>query len=835
MYAQVIVQIEAPIAQPLTYLVPDHIALGIGDAVVVPFGAQQAVGYVVGFNETCAAEILAKIKPIAARIDGEAAFDHQLLELAQWVADETLSDLRDTIRLIAPDVMASQIRTTLHLAEDWEDRLNGTRSEPQRQVAAALAALGGVADPAKTAKASGLPKIGQIVAELRKKGVVREIRSVKTPPSRRKIVRVLRLSVETDVAGEEAARLERSGAVRQGRLLRALIEAEEQRNPNLLISGLAIGASAGPAARALAEKRLATYLETTHRRNPFRFFGFIGQTPPPLTDAQAEAARQIGQHLQARDGKTLLLYGVTGSGKTEVYLDSVTRTIADGRGALVILPEIGLTAQVLDLFKARLGEEQVAVLHSALSLGERHDELRRIRSGEARVVIGARSAVFAPMPNLGLLILDEEHDGSFKQDATPRYHARDVAQRRAEQTGATVLLGSATPSLESYYKAQSCEYALLNLPMRIADRPLPPVKIVDLRDEMKPKRKKPQASQAEGKEERPLSVLGAELASAIGDRLGKREQVILFLNRRGFASFLLCRDCGYSFRCPNCDVPLTYHHAAALIQCHHCDHRLRAPSLCPECQGVRLRPFGLGTERVEQAVTQAFPSARILRMDRDTMSRKGAHAETLRAFKRGDADILVGTQMVAKGLDFANVTLVGVVSADTALNIPDFRSSERAFQLLTQVAGRAGRGKTPGQVIVQTFTPDHESVQRAAEHDYLGFYAVAIAQRREVGYPPFSHMANVVFSNEDESLSRQRAQSLADHLKLDQTQAGVKIQVLGPVACPLAKLRGRFRWHVVLRCSDKQALLDTLRRTFAEMPTTSRLEMSLDIDPLSML
>lgn len=835
MYAQIIVQIEAPIAQPLTYLIPEHMTLGIGDAVVVPFGAQQAVGYVVGFNRVCPAEIATKIKPIAARIEGEAAFDLELLELAQWVADETLSDLRDTIRLIAPDVMASQIQTTLHLADDWEERLNGTRSEPQRQVATALASLGGVAAPARAAKAAGLLKIGPIVAELRKKDVLTESRSLKMPSSRRKIVRVLRLAVETEVASEEAARLERGGAVRQAQLLHALSEAEEQRSPGLSISGLAVGYSAGPAARALAEKGLATYLETTHRRDPFRFFGFIDQNPPALTDAQADAARQIGKHLLARDGKTVLLYGVTGSGKTEVYLDAVSQTLAQGRSALVILPEIGLTAQVLDLFKARLGEERVAVLHSALSLGERHDEMRRIRIGEAQVVIGARSAVFAPVINLGLLILDEEHDGSYKQDVTPRYHARDVAQRRAAQTGAVVVLGSATPSLETYYKAQAGKYALLTLPARIADRPLPPVQIVDLRQEMKPKTKEPRETQTAAKEERPLSVLSAELAAAIGDRLGKREQVILFLNRRGFATFLLCRDCGYSFRCPNCDVPLTYHHAAALVQCHHCDHRLRAPDLCPECSGVRLRPFGLGTERVEQAVLQAFPQARILRMDRDTMSRKGAHADTLRAFRRGDADVLVGTQMVAKGLDFANVTLVGVVSADTALNIPDFRSSERAFQLLTQVAGRAGRGLTPGQVIVQTFTPEHESVQRAAEHDYLGFFAVAIGQRREVGYPPFAHLANAVFSDEDEKLPRQRAQALADSLRSNATSQQDKIEVLGPVACPLAKLRGRYRWHIVLRSGSKKVLLEGLRHALAEMPTTSRVGLSLDIDPLSML
>ena len=837
MYADVIAQIDAPISQPLTYRVPDGLPLVVGEAVVVPFGAQQVTGYVVGLKDHCPPELAAKIKPVAARIENGAAFDAELMDIARWVSAQTLCDLRDAVRLIAPDVMTSQIKTTLTLADDWEERLTTTRSPAQKAAAAALASLGGVATPAKLAKAVGETKIGPVVAELRKKGVITEERTVSLPPSRRKLVRLLRLAVEPDIAALEAARLERGGAARQARLLRALAEAEAQRPPSLPVTGLAVGASAGPAARALSEKGLACYHETPSRRDPFRFFGFVDQTPPALTDAQARAAQSIGRHLHDQDGRTLLLYGVTGSGKTEVYLDAVARALALGRGALVLLPEIGLTAQVLDLFKARLGEEQVAVLHSALSLGERHDEWRRIKSGEARVVIGARSAVFAPVADLGLIILDEEHDGSYKQDSSPRYHARDVAQERARRTGATVVLGSATPSLESFYKAETGEYEKLTLSARIADRPLPPVQIIDLREEMAPKERPKRRVKTDEPppEPPPPSVLGIALSDAIAQRLDRREQTILFLNRRGFATFLLCRDCGFTFRCPNCDVSLTYHHAARLLQCHHCDHRRRPPETCPQCGGLRLRPFGLGTERVEQAVAQQFPQARALRMDRDTMARKGAHAETLRAFRRGDADILVGTQMIAKGLDFPNVTLVGVVSADTALNIPDFRAGERAFQLLTQVAGRAGRGKTPGQVIIQTFTPEHESVRRAATHDYLGFYADAIGQRRELGYPPFAHLANAVFADEDENLARQRAQRLADELGAAIDQAHLSAQVLGPVACPLARLRGRYRWHLAVRCPDKAGLLRLLQTALDATTQTDRAGLSLDIDPLTML
>ncbi len=835
-YADVVVQIDvAGLPQPLTYAVPNTLTLAVGDAVLVPFGAQTASGYVIGLKDDCPAAMAAKIKPVTARIENAPTFGMDLRDLAQWVTEQTLCDWRDALRLIVPDVMSSQIKTTLTLSEDWDEKLAGSRAASQKDMAAALAALGGSAEPGRLAKALGLAKPGPALAELRKKGIVTEERSVKLPPARRKMVRLLRLAVSRDIAGEEAARLERGGAARQARLLRALIAAEtESKAAKMPMSGLAVGASAGAAAKALADKRLASYNEVPMRRDPFQFFGFVAGDAPPLTDAQAHAAAAVGQHLQARDGQTLLLFGVTGSGKTEVYLDAVGQTLSLGSTALILLPEIGLTAQVLDLFKARFGADEVAVLHSALSLGERHDEWRRIQSGEARVVVGARSAVFAPVPDLGLIILDEEHDGSYKQDSSPRYHARDAAQFRAAQTGAVVVLGSATPLVESYYKAQTGVYGLVEMPERISARPLPPVSVVDLRDEMKPP-PAPIPKKGETKPDPPpRSVFGAELSASLACCLDKREQAILFLNRRGFASFLLCRDCGFTFHCPNCDVSLTYHHAGRYLQCHHCDFKRRSPDVCPKCQGLRLRPFGLGTEKVEDAVRTQFPSARTLRMDRDTMSRKGAHAETLRAFRRGDADILIGTQMVAKGLDFPMVTLVGVVSADMALNIPDFRAPERTFQLLTQVAGRAGRGILPGMVVVQTFSPEHESIEFASRHDYLGFYGSAIAQREELGYPPYSHMANVVFTDESEDEAQKRSQHLANILRAE-IGPDSAVQLLGPVACPLSRLRGRYRWHLALRAPTKPALLALLKSGTAQMTATERSGMTLDIDPLSML
>ncbi|HEX5323730.1 MAG TPA: primosomal protein N', partial [Capsulimonadaceae bacterium] len=555
----------------------------------------------------------------------------------------------------------------------------------------------------------------------------------------------------------------------------------------------------------------------------------------------------------------------------EVYMDAIARARAQGRAALVLLPEIGLAAQVLDLLKARFGDE-VAVLHSALSVGERFDEWQRIRRGEAPVVVGARSAVFAPIQNLGLVVVDEEHEGAYKQDSSPRYHARDVALFRARRAGAVVVMGSATPAVESYWRAKVGTYELLTLTKRVSERPLPPVKLVDLRAKKSPvlaansltpsPNSRDGGSESTGSAADPPPMIGARMAevqegghsvaegqggsmgvlsepllAALADRLAGREQTILFLNRRGFSPFLLCRDCGFSFRCPQCDVSLTYHQGPRLLQCHHCDYRRPVPPACPKCNGMRLRPFGIGTEKVEDAVLQAFPQARTLRMDRDTTERKGAHADILRAFRRGDADVLIGTQMVAKGLDFAGVTLVGVINADTALNLPDFRAAERSFQLLTQVAGRAGRGSRPGEVLVQTFDPENESIQQAAAHDYVRFYFQEISQRRDLRYPPFASLANVVASDEDEERAVHAAECAAQEVlrAFNEEEGCENAQVLGPVACPLSRLRGRYRWHVLVRCDKKAALLAVLRRALARIPVSERHGLTLDIDPLSML
>lgn len=817
-FAEVVVDIEARLPQPFTYQIPHGMALAVGDAVLVPFGpSRELIGYVVGFAEHCPPTLAGKIRQIASCIDGANAFDTGLWETARWVAEQTLCDLRESLRLIAPELTTARLKTTVRLAPDWQDRIESIRAE------GALVALERLAQaPSRSmeeqALLRGVPDGSRVLAALRRQGIVAVERSVSVPQTRQKIARLLRLTADAAVALAEAERLN-ARAPRQARILRELVQIETA-GGSLPTTGVAVDATDSAAAKALAEKGLAAYREVAMRRDPFTLRSLSRTAPPALTDEQAHAARAIGEALSQRQFKPFLLFGVTGSGKTEVYMDAIARARAQGRSALVLLPEIGLAAQVLDLLKARFGDE-VAVLHSALSVGERFDEWQRIRRGEAPVVVGARSAVFAPVPNLGLIVVDEEHEAAYKQDSTPRYNARDVALFRARQAVAVIVMGSATPSVESFWRAKAGSYELLSLSKRVSERPLPAVQLLDLRGR--------KSSTIHG-------VLSDPLVEAISDRLSRREQAILFLNRRGFSPFLLCRDCGFSFRCPNCDVSLTYHQNIRMLQCHHCDYRRPVPPACPKCSGNRLLPFGIGTEKVEEAVRQIFPDARTLRMDRDTTERKGAHAEILRAFRRGDADILIGTQMVAKGLDFAGVTLVGVINADTALNVPDFRAAERAFQLLTQVAGRAGRGSRPGEVLVQTFDPDNESICQAAAHDYLRFYFQEIGQRRELRYPPFACLANIVASDENE----QRAIACAERLSLELSSEILNgafdgAQILGPVACPLARLRGRYRWHVLLRCEEKNAVLAILRAALSRLSAGDRRALTLDIDPLSML
>lgn len=541
---------------------------------------------------------------------------------------------------------------------------------------------------------------------------------------------------------------------------------------------------------------------------------------PVLSTDQEAACSAVENALAAPRGlgasSVMLLHGVTGSGKTEVYLRSVAAVLARGRQALVLVPEIALTPQMVERFTQRFGTG-VALWHSRLAAGDRYRIWRSVLAGEKTVVLGTRSAVFMPLPEPGLIILDEEHELTYKQEDQPRYHARVVAGWRAARHGAVLLLGSATPSLESYRLARAGRYALLNLATRVDGRSLPEVRLVDLREEVHRGR---------------TGLFSAVLAEALRENLERGAQSLLFLNRRGFHTVLICRACGSSLRCPHCAISLVYHRSGRL-KCHYCNHTRPEPRVCPECGG-QLQHFGAGTEQVEEEVQRLCPGARVLRMDADTTSRKGAHGRILAAFAGGEADILVGTQMIAKGLDLPRVTLVGVISADQSLHVPDFRSAERTFQLLTQVAGRAGRGRVPGTVIAQTYNPDHYSIRLAAAHDFPGFWAAESLLRRQHGYPPFGHLIRVTLADAREERAREAADRLAGSMRGGE---GCGWEVLGPAPAPVTRLKDLYRWHLMLKGERGPELRKTLNDALGRFEASGSLpaRVSVDVDPYWML
>ena len=540
--------------------------------------------------------------------------------------------------------------------------------------------------------------------------------------------------------------------------------------------------------------------------------------PLELNVDQLRAREAIVRHLDAGRYQTILLKGVTGSGKTEVYIQAIEETIRFGRQAIVLVPEISLTPQTCRRFRSRF--DTVAVMHSHLSAGERHWQWQRIARGEVQVVVGARSAIFAPVPHLGLIVLDEEHEATFKQDTSPRYHAREVAIQRAERERIPLVLGTATPSLESWHRARSKEYELVEMPRRVLDLPMPVVRIIDLRSESlsKPFR----------------GAISRRLESSMKQALAAKGQVILLLNRRGFSTHIQCPACGEVIRCEACEIALTHHRDGEQAICHYCDFRMPTPNRCPNCSFDGIRFGGLGTQRLEAEVRARFPRSTCLRMDSDTMARHGSHEEALGKFRSGEVQILLGTQMIAKGLDFPNVTLVGVINADTALHLPDFRASERTFQLVTQVAGRTGRGKRGGEVLVQTYSPEHAAIRAAERHDYRAFAESELPIRKSFSYPPFAFLARTVFRGENEEMVTEAAKQMADLIVRRLEQLGTKSRMLGPVPAPIAKLRGQFRVHALVQCNDADALRTALREA-QQSKVNANVAWIVDIDPVSML
>jgi primosomal protein N' (replication factor Y) len=619
------------------------------------------------------------------------------------------------------------------------------------------------------------------------------------------------------IDNEEIEQLRRR-APRQAELLEAISRLDAPISAAQLLRKMSLD---NQTLRALVKRGFAELREQAVARDPHGDEQFIATSDLKLNEEQVLALKQITEALDSPgNARPILLHGVTGSGKTEIYLQAIPATLARGHSAIVLVPEISLTPQTVERFKGRFAEAQdaVAVLHSHLSEGERHDEWHKIHLGRARIVIGARSAVFAPLKNLGLIIVDEEHETTYKQEEAPRYHARDVAVVRAKIEKCVAVLGSATPSLESYYNATTGKYRLATLTQRVDNRQMPLMRIVDLRQERR--------------KEKAIAILSEKLRGAIADRLEKREQTILFLNRRGFSTSLLCSNCGEARDCPNCSVALTFHRHVARLSCHLCGHTAAVPKKCPACGKDALIYAGFGTEKVESTVAAIFPNATVRRMDADSMTRKQAYRDTLLNFRAGKIDILVGTQMIAKGLHFPNVTLVGIINADLALHLPDFRAGERTFQLLTQVAGRAGRGETPGEVFVQTYTPFSPSIQFARHHDFPGYFQQELEFRERCDFPPFKHAILITARSAHEARAKFSAETLARRLK----EALGPEFILGDAApAPLEKMQGQFRFHILIRGEAIMRLSRLVRETLDKLPFPEDVTVTVDVDPYQLL
>ncbi|MCJ7839592.1 primosomal protein N' [Lederbergia sp. NSJ-179] len=768
-----------------------------GMRVAVPFGPRLIQGFVMNIKTESTFEKLREIKEL---LDLTPVFNKELLELGEWVADETLSFKISAYHAMLPAAMKSKyekhIRRINMDPHPVLDRLFENQTELPWQEAEQKGILHTLRDEVKAGNA-------EVIYYLKDRAKKKTIKRYTTHLNQDKL--------------KDYQNGLRANATAQKKLLLFLMK---HPNESFTMQHLTeLSGTSHTAIQAFIKKGILQVSQDEVYRNPFAHKEFERTLPLSLTQEQTKAITPILSKIEANEYKTFLLFGVTGSGKTEVYLQSIQRVVEKGKEAIVLVPEISLTPQMVDRFKGRFGED-VAVLHSGLSIGEKYDEWRKVQRREAKVVVGARSAIFAPLENIGIIIIDEEHETSYKQEEQPRYHARDVAIQRAKHHQCPVVLGSATPSLETFARAQKGVYHLLTLSKRMNEKALPSVSIVDMREEMRSGNR---------------SMFSTELFDKLKDRIEKREQSILFLNRRGHSSFLLCRDCGYVMQCPHCDISLTYHRFSNELKCHYCGFSTGVPKTCPECASQHIRYFGTGTQKVEEELHKVLPEARIIRMDVDTTSRKGAHEKLLDQFKLGKADILLGTQMIAKGLDFPNITLVGVLSADTMLNLPDFRSAEKTFQLLTQVSGRAGRHELMGEVVIQTYTPEHYSVELAGRQDYDHFYQQEMILRKAGSYPPFYYLTLVTVSHEDLMKVISACEKITKFIQANLSDQAV---ILGPASSPIPRINDRYRYQCLIKYKHEPKLKSTLKKLlehYQKQYTKEGLTISIDVNPYNMM
>lgn len=822
--------------RPFDYLIPEELRpwVEVGSRVGVPFGHRTLQGFVVSLHPRPEMDT-AKMKPIQEVLDVMPPLSPELIELGEWMKERYACRYISVLQSMLPTALKGKAERYISIGDSDTSPTDETdglfallpESESEQEIIRFVSQRGEVSLQQLT---RAFPDGAATIKALIGRGRLSESQQIKDK-LQKKTVKAVELAVSSEEAHLALASFP-AKAQRQKEVLQYILEMEAFLPISQKDLLQALGVTAGTV-KALADKGLITLEDIEVFRDPYRGRHFTPSTPLALTPEQQAVYRSIVHKLDERKHGVFLLHGVTGSGKTEIYLQTIQRCLEQERQAIVLVPEISLTPQMVERFKARFGD-RVAVMHSRLSDGERYDEWRKIREGRASVVVGARSAVFAPFDRLGLIIMDEEHEGSYKQEETPKYHARDVAIHRAKLTGAAVILGSATPSLESYHAARSQaqdDFAphLLEMPSRALGNKLPEVQVVDMREELR-----------EGNR----SMFSRSLHAAISARLERGEQTVLLLNRRGYSTFVMCRSCGYVAGCPECDISLTYHQKSNNLRCHYCGYAAQAPEVCPDCGSEHIRYFGTGTQRVEEELAKLFPGIRVIRMDVDTTTEKGSHEKLLKQFRDKKGDVLLGTQMVAKGLDFPDVTLVGVITADSALNLPDFRAAEKTFQLLTQVAGRAGRHHLPGEVVIQSYTPEHYSIIHASSHDYLSFVKDELKHRKALHYPPYCRLILVTLSHEQLPLLVRMAENFAATIKSESDRRGwfgsldrfdaSALDILGPVASPIPRLKNRYRFQCMIKwrgTMDAVSLVRLVAEKLQDSARDSKLQISIDVDP----
>ncbi len=816
-YVEVAVPLH--VSQTFTYRLPESLreVAQIGSRVLVPLGRGAVTGFVVGLlSDLSSHQTLtdSDIKPIDEVLDAAPLLTPEVLEITRWISDYYGSPWGEVLKAALPPGISPSTTQFFRLTASGAARLAALQSDDLTLKAQVLRAIGDEPDISLSALATivGKNQATRTAQELQRNN---EIESQLRPASlaaRARTQRVVKLLPHRP--GHEDL-TETKSTVAQQRILNALSVHETMPFAELLRRA---GVS-GSAVNTLRKHGIVEIVQENVRRDPLARAALPEADEYKLTSAQGQVLAAIEPHLRAKSYRAFLLHGVTGSGKTEVYMRAMRVCLELERSAMMLVPEIVLTPIFSRRLRSHFGD-QVAIFHSSLSKGERFDEWMRVKRSEARIVIGTRSGVFAPISNLGLVIIDEEHESTYRQQDSPRYNGRDTAIVRAQKESAVVILGSATPSLESFHNGQTGKYEYLHLPERIGNRPMATAQIIDMR-EIFARHKKPQ-------------VFSEELLEAIETTHAKGEQSIILLNRRGYSSFVLCRSCGETIQCPNCDVTLTYHRSEKVIVCHYCNHRQAAPDKCPVCNGKYIYYVGEGTEQIEAMLTKLFPPLRIARIDRDTATRRGSFEKSLFDFSAGKIDMLVGTQMLAKGHDFPNVTLVGVVSVDAGLALPDFRAAERTFQLITQVAGRAGRGELRGRVLIQTYHPNHYALRHACAQDYAGFYNEEIRHRQNHGYPPFVSLASLLVHGIN--LGKTRQQALDLRKELDVANRDRTCRILGPAPAPLARLKGEHRIQLLVKSRTRRQLRSVVDAALGAVANQVNLRsINLEIDPVTIM